>query len=264
MGIFNKLKSLFFEEVEEDKNENLKDEINTINKDIEPVKDKRKETPNRDNIDDIISERELFKSETTFKFPVIFEEEDFIEEKKINKNKNILDFETTRIKESQKKPEKEEKKIFRVSPIISPVYGILDKNYKKEDITTKDHNEKVPVIKEGLVDFDVVRKKAYGTLSDEIEKVLEEEEDINNDGMFFNLKPEEDKNKIDENNLLYDMSKKGENSLMDDTTLESAEENYNDFGLEYSADKKVKDIEEVKDEDNLFNLIDSMYEDEKE
>lgn len=265
MGLFNKLKSLFFEEVEEEKNETIKDDIPTNNKNIEPVKEKKKENT-KDDMEDVISERELFKSETTFKFPVIFEEEDFIEEKKINKNRNILDFETTRIKESLKKPDKDipkEKKVFRVSPIISPVYGVLDKNYKKEDITTKEHNQKIPVLKEGLVDFDVVRKKAYGTLSDDIETVLQKE-DTNNNTMFFNLKSEDVKNKIDEDNLLYDMSKKGENSLMSNVTLESAEENYVDFGLEYSADKQVKNIEEVKDDDNLFNLIDSMYEDEKE
>ena len=31
----------------------------------------------------------------------------------------------------------EEKKSFKPSLIISPVYGVLDKNYHKEDITSK-------------------------------------------------------------------------------------------------------------------------------
>lgn len=76
------------------------------------------------------------------------------------------------------------KKPFTPSPVISPVYGILDKNYKKDDIIDKQggmKREKVvkpvvrheePVEKETLVeketvyevDIDSVRKKAYGSL----------------------------------------------------------------------------------------------------
>ena len=88
------------------------------------------------------------------------------------------------------------KKTFTPSPIISPVYGILDKNYTKDDIVDKKggmKREKVikPVVKavekneDSLltektketvveVDIDSVRKKAYGTLS-EIEKNLTKE-----------------------------------------------------------------------------------------
>ena len=35
---------------------------------------------------------------------------------------------------------KEEKKQFKPTPIISPVYGVLDQNYKKEDLIVKDEN----------------------------------------------------------------------------------------------------------------------------
>ena len=93
------------------------------------------------------------------------------------------------------------KKTFTPSPIISPVYGILDKNYTKDDIVDKKDGlkrEKVvkpvekknvgktieeaekelekeaavepvkPVIKEevSIVDIDLVRKKAFGELED--------------------------------------------------------------------------------------------------
>lgn len=93
------------------------------------------------------------------------------------------------------------KKTFTPSPIISPVYGILDKNYTKDDIVDKKDGlkrEKVvkpvekknvgktiedaekelekevavesvkPVIKEevSIVDIDSVRKKAFGELED--------------------------------------------------------------------------------------------------
>jgi hypothetical protein len=89
------------------------------------------------------------------------------------------------------------KKTFTPSPIISPVYGILDKNYSKDDIVDKKggiKREKIvkPVIKKEkiekleepdvvtieevetlnmVVDIDSVRKKAYGGL-DELEKSL--------------------------------------------------------------------------------------------
>lgn len=83
------------------------------------------------------------------------------------------------------------KKTFTPSPIISPVYGILDKNYTKDDIVDKKggmKREKVvkPIVKKEKeeeitieqaeaavieVDIDSVRKKAYGSLS-ELEKDL--------------------------------------------------------------------------------------------
>lgn len=86
------------------------------------------------------------------------------------------------------------KKTFTPSPIISPVYGILDKNYSKEDIVDKKggiKRERVvkPVVKKEkvevpevvtieqaestnvAVDIDSVRKKAYGGL-EELEKSL--------------------------------------------------------------------------------------------
>ena len=92
------------------------------------------------------------------------------------------------------------KKSFTPSPIISPVYGILDKNYTKDDIVDKKDGlkrEKIvkpvekkhvgktieeaenelekevvtpvkPVVKEevSVVDIDTVRKKAFGELED--------------------------------------------------------------------------------------------------
>lgn len=83
------------------------------------------------------------------------------------------------------------KKNFTPSPIISPVYGILDKNYTKDDIVDKKggmKREKIvkPIVKKEIeeevtieqaeaavieVDIDSVRKKAYGSLN-ELEKNL--------------------------------------------------------------------------------------------
>ncbi len=105
------------------------------------------------------------------------------------------------------------KKPFTPSPVISPVYGILDKNYKKDDIVDKQggmkrekvvkpivHKEEIEVTKENVdvyeVDIDKVRRKAYGELegleknltnmpalkneiSDEIAEIEKEEEHVN-------------------------------------------------------------------------------------
>ena len=54
---------------------------------------------------------------------------------------------------------KEEPKKFRPSPVISPVYGVLGENYKKEDILPRASSEgTLPKI----MDVDNVRKKAFG------------------------------------------------------------------------------------------------------
>lgn len=58
------------------------------------------------------------------------------------------------LKEEPRK--KEPSKPFKPTPIISPVYGILDQNYTKDDVIVKtDMGVKAP-------DLDEVRKKAYG------------------------------------------------------------------------------------------------------
>lgn len=86
------------------------------------------------------------------------------------------------------------RKPFRPSPVISPVYGILDKNYSKDDIVDKKNvikREKPnPVIytpeirrdnfrteeENNEKDFDIIRKKAYGGIEMEnIPPRIEEE-----------------------------------------------------------------------------------------
>lgn len=66
--------------------------------------------------------------------------------------------------------EKEDHRSFTPSPIISPVYGVLNENYKKEDIVSK--KETRAKKSDEPLDLDSVRRKAYGTLEDEIEVSL--------------------------------------------------------------------------------------------
>ena len=138
MGVFDKIKNLFYEdeviEVPKEKVNKVSDEVKISKEEI--VEEKK------DEMEDVVSERDLLKSETTFKFPVIFEDEDFKdmesektklkqpkEENRENKNNNkykkpTLDREV--IREVMEKPKK-----FTPSPVISPVYGLLDKETNK-------------------------------------------------------------------------------------------------------------------------------------
>ena len=180
--------------------------------------------------------------------------------------------------------EKEKKPVFKPSPIISPIYGILDKNYKKEEIMPKREVHLSSYSRE-RVTVDEVRRKAYGNLTDDLAA------DINGE--------EEKKAKVveevkEEDNLLVDLSD-DEKPTVSEVTVGDAEEYFNDLGLEYNIDykdsskeratgrrvtedydeeekKKEEPVTDKKEEsvvatdpstdDNLFDLIDSMYEDE--
>ena len=193
---------------------------------------------------------------------------------------------------------KEEKTYFRPSPIISPIYGILDKNYKKEDVKEK---KEVRLSSAGYgrnLSVDDIRNKAYGEkkeINEKKEEVSEKEESTK-----FEVEEEED-------NLLVDLSDRSKPEVKE-LTMGDAMEYFQDLGLEYNVDyvdvskekatpKKAKveedskkeetdnvladDIEEATskipvketkealnkadnvedDNDNLFDLIDSMYQD---
>ena len=64
----------------------------------------------------------------------------------------------------------EEKKNFKPSPIISPVYGVLDKNYHKDDIIPKREIRTDRV--GGELTIDDVRNKAYGALEEDMNSNL--------------------------------------------------------------------------------------------
>ena len=165
--------------------------------------------------------------------------------------------------------EKKEERVFKPTPIISPVYGILDKNYHKEDIVSKKEVDYSPV--GGVTNIDTVRKKAYGTLEDELENTLfgsnsilfnnkEDEKDTTDD--FFNELEQESRP-----DLLDDISISGNDEVeKQDKKIKDLEEITMDLGKELNSlmnkKEKLKNKEEKKDEDedDLFNLIDSMYE----
>jgi hypothetical protein len=134
MGMFNKIKNLFYEEEELQQMASKQPEPKK-----EPEqKEKEKAPVEKREVNEVVSERDLLKTDPTFKFPVIFEDEDFKEEKKEKKSINVLEEENNKYRVIDTKTVKEEKRIFKPSPVISPIYGVLDKNYKKNDVVSRD------------------------------------------------------------------------------------------------------------------------------
>lgn len=139
---------------------------------------------------------------------------------------------------------KEEPKKFRPSPVISPVYGVLGENYKKEDILPRASSEgTLPKI----MDVDNVRKKAFG--------ILEQNMDTNEVLQDFKGDSEIPLEKIDEN-LDEDIMGKTIKIDVDDVKNELDKKEEIDSS---NTKASVKKDDEALEKD-LFNLIDSMYE----
>lgn len=154
---------------------------------------------------------------------------------------------------------------FKPTPIISPVYGILDKNYHKEDIVSKNDPEYKSV--DGL-SVDSIRDKAYGTLEDELENTLfgsnsflfkENDETKKEDNEFFDeVKEEAEPLKNDKNE--QEMKENSDDDLRDleNITMDIGKE----LDTLLNKDKTDDDNEKVATDDtddDLFNLIDTMY-----
>ena len=194
------------------------------------------------------------------------------------------------------KSKKDDRNVFKPSPIISPVYGVLDKNYRKEDVVDKTDKPFTSSYERRNMSVDEVRKKAYGTLSDDLIDDMDKE--------LENTMPIP---KIDEDyneDTVVDLSDEETKPEVKTVTMGDAEEYFQDLGLEYNVDyvdanntkeevkedkgkhegeevkpeeeKKVEVKEEVEEkpeeekikeeikveedeDDNLFDLIDSMY-----
>ena len=332
MGVFDKLKNIFFEE------EYV--EVEEPEKPVKPAKQPKKEQPKKEKsiakkvelnempkvkeeksarereieeevIERVekkgISDNATPKRENNFKFPMTFEEDDFTVDSFDDESKEKL-----RTNKSEKKVEKthaytgelysnnsrsdsntynsytpkreeyksdysnigvyeagdynKEQKIFRPTPIISPIYGILDKNYKKDEIVQK-KEIRITSASSRKVDLDTVREKAYGDLASDITASMMENES------------KEDEKKIESEDVsvddsLYDLTD-NDHPVVSNVTVGDAEEYFNDLGLEYNVDYKDNKKEKAtgrrsdkknleSSEDSLFDLIDSMYKDSEE
>lgn len=259
MGLFTKLKDILFEEEVEETAVKEKKEIKEV-KDVKEVAHKKREItlPNNkvrkeeakveDLIDDRIKNRDVFKADPTFPFPLAFEED--VKEVKTRSIKNKLYDTNVRKKEQNSYslldvPVEKETEPFRPSPVISPVYGILDKNYKKNDVISKPKK----IVSSVKPDFESIRKKAYGTLEDDIENTLNKPLDP--------IIEEEPVNKsIDE--LLLD-------TLNIDMTNEiNLPKTIDESSIKTEETDEFSPLEEDTLENDLFDLIDSMYEKRKD
>ena len=188
---------------------------------------------------------------------------------KKNERKNDSKFDSIKSTYGNKK-EEVKPKTFTPSPIISPIYGILDKNYKKEEV--KENKEIRISSRPSRMDLDSIRNKAFGDLEYDLNLMDDnnkmEEKDVNNI---------EKNNKEDLKKLYSKKDKDDSRPAIEKVTIGEADEYYNDLGLAYNTDYKdlskdlsdgkvVETKKENKDnlEDNLFDLIDSMYDRDKD
>lgn len=213
MKFLEKVKNMFTEEVEEEVKP-IKTEVRKVEIPA-PIKQVIKEESS--SVNDNISQNETIRKEEKAKAPVFFDDKDFdklptassiesekkAESKRIEKEKIVK-----KVPEESKRKEayggknpalsaniiKEEKKVFKPTPIISPVYGVLDKNYKKDDITPK---KKVALPRSSKpLTVDDIRNKAFGKLEDDLETTL-----FGNDSILFE---NEKKEKVEDTIDLFD------------------------------------------------------------
>ena len=305
MGLLEKLKNTFFEEEYVEVEEPVKQvKPEKVAKKVETKKEKKVKPV--EEIDDTLEfDETLEKNESYFEKDLVnknnklayFDDDDFepvqkpvkvskpVEEKKIYGESASSIRDSIKLDDIDKYNSTSHKAYgatdvnkFQPTPIISPIYGVLDKNYRKEEVIDKKDKPSSYVSRKNA-DLDSVRRKAYGE----------------NSRFFMEDEKEE------EEPYLYDMMDDSK-PVVGSVTVGDAEEYFNDLGLEYNVDYKDQKYEHatgrrsniyhdngieevilnnkfdeddntVSDntsknidddsanlEDNLFDLVDSMYE----
>ena len=271
MGVFNKLKEVLFD-VEEEIPVIEKEEKKIVREskvEDNPIKEVKMPKEDLFNDFDIEETEELptIKRESNFNFPLDFEEElpkrsnknDFFDEEFTlgsnhrepkkeesikKKDEYTYDYSRLEVKDTKK----DDTKGFKPSPIISPVYGILDQNYTKDDVIVKNDGKK------RTPNLDEVRKKAYSKKENE-EDSLKTIDDILKD------EPNEEVNDEHINDHIIDDFINDDDIMSEDIPVSKEE-------IEDDVIEPIKEESPSSDEDemetDLFNLIDSMYEDKNE
>jgi hypothetical protein len=238
MKIIEKFKNMFTEEVEVEETP-IQKQPEMPKKEEETVVVKKMEPP--------VAETVTPKREEKFVFPIYFDDKDFAKlEQKEEVKKEVPNAYGTKIEKT------EEVKIFKPTPIISPVYGVLNKDYVKEDI--------IPPRKTFSTDkpltLDEVRRKAYGTLEEDLGSLkqsifAETKEDTLMDDLLLNNEVTEDEYSSVDDFLKGDYESKHsekEVSLFDNLLNDETE-----------LPKEDKDEYSDMEATDLLNLIDSMY-----
>lgn len=290
----NKMKSFLFDEEEEKEVVKTPKVIKEKKEERKPVKVIEEDYETNDN-DDLYFEdvSETFtpdvtevksrsvKNENEFKFPE-FNDDDFM----VAKPKPRIEVEEVKpVKKEEPRTllyqgskRKEESKKFKPSPIISPIYGLLDN--EGNTVKKEDESYDSSYLDNSEPSLDMVRKKAYGILDEELEntmkrlsnKTIEEaEKEMEKEEELSRIKQ---KNKKEESKVIEipkKISYDEEDDDDDDMILPNLKFNEIDVDKELKegktgAMKKVtpKDYDEEDDEEDtkeqdLFNLIDTMY-----
>ena len=194
------------------------------------------------------SDREIVKtrSGTNFSFPIDMDEEDtFTPEVNYRSNQNVLVKEREKTPAPYSKKEEPKPKKFRPTPVISPIYGVLDKNYTKDEVKVQDESSYEIQRPSRKIDFETVRNKAFGNLTDDIRNNLCENCELYQEVKITkNADLKAKAPKIDNDNLLADMT--------EDIPIGVAEENYFDYGVSYEAPRK----EDTKKVNTIANIDD--------
>ena len=284
MGVFSKLKNIFYDEeiIEEPDLE-----IKKVDKDVKKVAEEPKieeikvikPAPIEELEEKVVveekpkvveepkvEERELFRSERKFNFTELDDEDE------LPSRRNVLSTENrTRTPEPTVNVQLETPKVFKPSPVISPIYGILDKDYTKEEVVTKKEST-YKELETPATKYDSVRRKAYGTLEDDLEDTLNSMNKITPETISEEVdKIDSTIDELDEKtSKIEDILNKIEDSTNEDVSVGELEDK---LEIEHFDDdeEEEKQSEEPVDktmtdstlEHDLFNLIDSMYDKEE-
>lgn len=182
MSIFgkmiNKARDLFSDETEviEETHHGEEQKVKTK---IEP----KPTIKEKESVDEI-TEREMFRADPTFKFPVMFDDVDLNQTKASTPSINTPIMEKPKLRETYQPVEK---KPFKPSPVISPVFGLVESE-KKDDKTTKPtiSTNKKPTIDEVIsrnykqepIKVDNNLYEGVGLRSNRVTPIVEEKEEV--------------------------------------------------------------------------------------
>lgn len=256
MGFMNKIKNLFTEEIEEE-------EVSPIKKEIQveipsPAEENVEKEETKKEIE--VSESDAIQQEEKFVFPVFFDDKDFdtLEPPK-REEEPVIKRETYGGATIDISPKKEEH-VFKPTPIISPIYGVLDKNYKKEDITTRKRTVTLDEYysRPKSLSVDDIRNKAYGTLEDDLESTLvgpmgpiyeKKDELIEDNDMFEELEQEvitvPTDHEIDE--FINEELLEEKEDVFEDNLVEAEMETYEQENVEENNYSELEEVEPITD-----------------
>ena len=304
MGVFNKLKSIFYDEVVvEDETQELdkvskivrketaeKDDAPKVEElkfktvEMDPIKEEKEEVVEEEKTveEKPLSDRDLFRSERTFNF-VDWDNDDDVD--KTPQRKNVLDEPTRVVRSTEPARDNDTPKVFKPTPIISPIWGVLDKDYKKDEIKEKPLSTES--FTSSITDYDNVRRKAYGSLEDQLEDTFNKLNKVTTKDINKELKkelveierepepelePEPEVQVVDTRTAkiedLIDKIDEATDELDKTMSIEEAESNVKIKGFDDEEEEtpEVPDDRTLTDstlEHDLFNLIDSMYDKEE-